>query len=223
MLSLLRELWRHWFRLPTPIDLGWSDRDALGLRQLTPYQEGRTWEDWAAHVRAHYPVRYFLNEVLPLWLKSWFVWPLERCWAWLLDHLVPSRRYHLLDLRGVDPIDRYQHGYIDPCDQFRIAGWASLMRWYREGGHDSETSDELRSKQHSEALDLVHYWTVTRLEREARCNQLRAAVTAIPTTADNRERYEAASDAWYCYFRENGQLDEAMWLRLAALRPYLWS
>jgi len=226
-MALLRFL-RHWLVLPSPIDLGWSESDALGLRQFDPYHEGKTWEDWTDHVKQHYPVRYFLLEVVPRWFRSWVVWPSRRIYELILDHLLPSRRYHQLDLRGVDPLSVYRHGYLDPCDVFWLAGWASLMRWDRERRRDTGTRkveierNSTSSTQYAEALELVHYWTVTRIEREEQCNQLHAAVNAILPSMANRERYEAAQDVWLKHFRASQELDQSMWSRLSALRTFLW-
>lgn len=198
------------------------------MRQFTPYQEGKTWEDWADHMRAHYPVRYFLSEVLPLWVKRRFVWPWQRLRDWVLDHAVPSRRYHLLDLRGIDPLSHYRHGYLDPCDVFWLAGWASLMRWHRESaGVKTQREldlnlDSTRHKLYCEALELVHYWTVTRAERAKESERLRAIVDEIQTTLENQSRYEAARDEWLEQYQASEKLEEAMWLRLAPLRPLLW-
>jgi len=217
---------RRWFRLPSPVDLGWSNSDALGLRQFTPYQEGKTWEDWVDHVRAHYPIRYVLLELLPMWVRRWVVWPLRRLRALVLDHALPRRRYHLLDLRGVDPLSVYRHGYLDPCEVFRLAGWACLLRWYRESGAEYDQRDldpeSTQFKQYDQAIELVHYWTITRVARDKQCDHLRAAVDRIPATPENRARHEAAKDHWLDHYRLSEELEEQMWLRLAALRPFLW-
>lgn len=224
---------RRWLRLPTPVDLGWSNSNALGMREFTPYQEGKTWEDWDAHCKAHYPVRYFLSEVLPLWIQMWFIWPLGRLRDWVLDHVVPRRRYHFLDLRGIDPISEYSHGYLDPCTVFYLAGWASLMRWHREDRNDPRQwmtaemlADPIHKDQiehHDEAMHLVHYWTVTRKEREDRDHALYLIVKGIDTIPENKEAYEEANHAWLEHHRESERLDEEMWLRLAAIRQFLWS
>lgn len=53
-------------KLPTPNELGWSDRhNALGMRSLTPFQEGKTWEDWDAYCAKNHPVKYFIVERIP--------------------------------------------------------------------------------------------------------------------------------------------------------------
>jgi len=229
-MNLLRLL-RDWARLPSPVDLGWSETDGLGLRQFTPYQEGKTWEDWDDYVRAEYPGRYFLVERVPRWFRRWFVWPLRHFRDLVLDHVLPSRRYHRLDLRGIDSLSAYRHGYLDPSEVFWLAGWASLMRWHGENRKRRERSqakgelepESTHSQQYYEALDLVRYWTVVRMEREKHCDTLRAAVDAILPTLANRDSYEAAQDAWLHHFRESQDLEQKMWLRLAALRTFLWT
>lgn len=215
---------RDLLRIPTPVDLGWSKHNALGMRELTPYQEGKTWEDWQEHIKEHYPIRYFLAAVLPLWVKLWLIWPVGRARDWLLDHCIPSRRYHLFDLRGIDPLSNYRHGYIDPCTVFWLAGWGSLLRWHKEDGQhlNPEDWESNSSAEQKEALALVHYWTVERVERDRRCDDLYRAVGAISPTPENREAYEAANQVWLAYYQESERLDQAAWLRLAAIKDYLW-
>ena len=223
-------------KLPSPKDLGWSEHNALGSRELTPYQEGKTWEDWDDHCRAHYPVRYFLIETLPMWLNEWFVWPFRRARRWILDRM-PGRRYHVLDLRGVDPLSNYRAGYLDPCEVFRLAGWASLMRWHRESerhGHHKDprkwaTEEDLKDPglrdqrdRFIEACDLVHYWTIVRVERDQESTRLRGLANAIEPTAENQEAYEAAEALWLAYWQESERLEDEMWLRLAVIRNFLW-
>jgi hypothetical protein len=216
-------------RLPSPVDLGWSEHNALGMRQFTPYQEGKTWEDWRDYVREKHPVKYWVNEEFPRWVKSTFVWPFERLRNKVLDHVVPSRRYHLLDLRGIDPLAEYRHGYLDPCQVMWLAGWGSLMRWHRESNTLGNSLDQLHPEtpdiqkaQYAEANALVHYWTVERIERDQRTTDFHNILDNIPITPENQAAYEKARDEWVDLYRESVQLEEKMWLRLAALRPFLW-
>jgi hypothetical protein len=225
---------RRLLRLPTPVELGWSDHNALGSRDFTPYQEGKTWEDWREHCRKQYPVRYFLAEVLPLVIKMSLLWPMGRVRDWVLDHVVPSRRCHILDLRGVDPLVTYRHGYMDPCHVFWLAGWASLMRWNRESAEGKNPRQWMTPEMHAdlgyqaqlqtydEAIALVEYWTVTRIERDRRCSDLYRVVKTIAPTPENRERYEAATDEWLSYYRESESLEDSMFMRLVAIRCHLW-
>lgn len=227
-------LLRRWLKLPTPVELGWSDVNALGMREFTPYQEGNTWDDWQEHCQKHYPVRYFLAEVFPFWFDRWFMWPLGRLRDWVLDHCLPSRRYHVFDLRGIDPLWKYRHGYVDPSHVFWLAGWGSLVRWYRESAADKDPRSWMTAEQqadpmhhaqlksYDELVALHHYWTVTRIERDQRCTELYNAANAVEPTAENRERYEAVQAEWLEHYRESQTLDESMWLRLAAMRAHLW-
>lgn len=223
---------RRLFRLPSPADLGWSDDDALMLREFTPYQDGKSWEDWHQFCRHNYPVKYFLVVTLPFLLKRWFVWPARRMVSAVLDYCLPSRRYHVLDLRGIDPLSQYSHGYLDPCEVFWLAGWGSLLRWHREEAerHDlSQLSAEEQAAYHAqlesygELKQLVHYWTVTRIRREHETQQLYQAAMAVRPTPENRALYEAAQRRWLDHCRETERLEDEMWLRLARLRSHLWS
>lgn len=224
------------FRLPSPVDLGWSEHNALGMREMQPYHEGKTWEDWDDYCRKHHPVLFFLWEVLPLWFKLHFLWPIERVKDWILDHTV--RRYHFLDLRGIDKLHDYRHGYIDPCEVFRLAGWASLMRWYRESerhGHLHDPRSWATEEQLAEdeglrdqrdrfvaACELVKYWTITRIEQSKAVDALWDAMEAIKPTQENKPIYDAAHTAWYNARMAADALEREQWLKLAAIRESLW-
>lgn len=224
---------RRLLRLPTPVDLGWSESNALGMREFTPYQEGHTWEDWRGHCRAHYPVRYFLSEIFPLWFSARFVWPLRRLRDWVLDYTVASRRHHKLDLRGIDPLmSEYRHGYLDPCTVFWLAGWHALMRWsreYRNNPREWMSPEEQAAPEnqgflqsYDELKELVAYWTVERLARDAHSHGCYEAMKEIEPTAENREAYEAASTKWLQARRAQEAREEEMWMRLCAMRAHLW-
>ena len=223
---------RQLFQLPSPSDLGWSKSNALRSHRFSPYQEGKSWEDWREHCIQHYPVRYFLSEVLPLEIKRWLVWPVRRVVTWVLDHCVPRRRYHVMDLRKIDPLHPYRHGYLDPCEAFWLSGWGALMRWHREGRHRQDprswmsAEDQVSCSAQIEAYDelsaLVQYWTVTRLGRAKEEDRLFEASSDIEPTPENRAIYEAAKHRWLEYYRESERLEEEMWGRLAKMRLYLW-
>ena len=91
------------FKLPSPQDLGRSDCNALPSRNFTPDCEGYTWEDWREEVKKKYPIKYFFSETMVDFIKYNMYYPIYRpikdtkyC---LVSHLVPGRRYHILDLR----------------------------------------------------------------------------------------------------------------------------
>lgn len=218
------------FHLPTPRELGWSS-DALGSRAFTPFQEGHTWEDWEEHVRAKYPIRYFLLETLPN--TVWY--PLRRFFKttfyWLRCHLLPGSRYHLLDLRGVDPLPpAYTHGYLDPCTVMQLAAWAALRAYVAEGPSDpgvwgtpEELAGSLKDQKffYDEAMELHEWWMHGRAVEQAKGDALYKAVDAsVPA---GKEAHEAATKAWLDYYRWMEEHEEEQFLRLCRIRRTLWT
>jgi hypothetical protein len=217
--------------LPGPRELGWSDHDCLGLRDFTPYQEGKTWEDWTAYVKEHYPVRYFLVETIPDWFRPTKMM-VKDAWYWVKCHTLPSHRFHLLDFRGVDPLHEYTHGYMDPCSIMKLAGWAALRIYIEkeEPWDPSEryTAEELEAQglthqkaDYDEAMALYHWWMVERGEEEAERMRLYRVMKDTPHT--NVEEYRAAKEPWHTAYDAHEAKEEEMFLRLVKLRPRLWT
>src|SRR5271170_3121827 len=90
-------------KLPSPVDLGWSQSNALEDEMFSDEPTGKTWQDWNKTVKEMRPVRYWISETFgdfvryKIWLP--IVQPIENARYWLVSHLVPSRRFHMLDLR----------------------------------------------------------------------------------------------------------------------------
>lgn len=236
MPSMIRRLVRKLYTLPGPKELGWGS-DGLRSQWLTPFQPGPSWEDWDRHVRQHYPVRYFIAETVPSKLE-----PIERvarAAAYFVKcHLNPRYRYHILDFRGVDPIDDYTHGYMDPCHMMWLAGWAALRRyverekpvdpasiWTPEQQAQDPTIQRAKAT-YDEAMALYRYWMVERREENAEEERLFKDAEAVKIEAvkrDDRAAFEAAQRVWLDYSQAREERGETMWMRLAALRPYLWT
>lgn len=223
---------RKFFRLPGPKELGWSDHDALGSRHFTPFQEGKTWEDWEEHVRKEYPVRFFLSETLPNFFRP-VGWKAGRVWYWIKCHVLPSHRFHLLDFRGVDPLHEYTHGYMDPCTVVWLAAWAALRSYVEKEEPTDPASwaspEELAEEplkdqkaRYDEAIELHRWWMKGRAAEEAEESRLHKAVDDARTTHD-REAYDEASRPWLEYHRWREDHDEEMFLRLCKLRRSLWT
>lgn len=229
-------------KLPSPKELGWSEHNALGCRDLTPFQEGKTWEDWDEYVKGKYPVRYWLVEELPK-----YFWPVRRkvkdAWYWVKCHTLPSHRWHKLDLRGVDPLSNYTHGYVDPCEVMKLAAWAALRSYVEKeldherylyegdaGYTDEELGEEWYKEQkrcrYDEPMALYKYWMEGRAaeqKEEARLFELTKINKKNALEALNKEEYEAASKEWLDYHRACEAREQEMFLRLCAIREYLWT
>lgn len=193
---------------------------------VTPFVEGRTWEDWDAYVRQNYPIRYFFWERLFPWFgHQWR--RLERSWYWLKCCFLPSYQYHKLDLRGIDPLEpKYTHGYLSPCDVLWLSAWASLRLYVLENPRDLGLVNEpelVRQKaEYDEAMALYHWWTVERVEAY---KEERHFIEEINKHRDAREKllYEQALDAWHAYQNAQTAKEDEMLQRLIKIRRSLWT
>jgi hypothetical protein len=225
------------FKLPSPKELGWSEHNSLGSRSLTPFQEGKTWDDWTEYVKEKHPVKYFLVETLPDFFRP-IGWKIGRIWYWLKCHVHPGYRFHLVDLRGVDPLSCYTHGYNDPSAVMFLAAWKALRDYIeKEEPVDPATwatpEEMLREglidqkvKCFDEPHALYKYWMEERVAEKAEEERLYALCKKDKKDAlaiANEDAYDKASEAWLAYHRACEAREQEMFLKLCALREYLWT
>lgn len=217
---------------PSPKDLGWSESGALGMRSITPFQPGKTWEDWHKYVRKHYPVRSALMGTKAYLVRKWK--RLGDVVYWIKCHTLPSYRFHLLDLRDVDPIRPYTYGYISPGDAIELAAWVCLKR-YVERARDpadwatpEQLEDDVKQQKadFDEAEALYIYWTKERKELRDRTMSLfhkmeAESKEALKTTKEPTEEYNLARQSWLESHDLEAQRAEEMLLRLVKIRPTL--
>lgn len=218
------------FAPPGPKELGWSKGGALPLWSITPFVDEKTWEDWREHVKAEYPVRYFLSEVVGRWV-SFQVSCVGRAWYWLKCHVLTSYQYHKLDLRGVDPVEpKYTHGYLSPNEVLWLAAWAALCLYIKEEPKDPalwmteedfKDPETLRQKQnYDEAQALYRWWTVDRLEDN--WERLYQDMQTCVKTGD-KERYVQARTLWLASMNHQEEKEDEMFERLMKIRRSLWT
>src|SRR6185295_2256450 len=101
--TMPKNFWKKLVGLPSPRDLGWSQHNALEDEEFSDEPKGKTWQDWHRYVKQLHPTKYFIVESLPKFFRYNVYWPIkrpiEKAHYWLVSHLIPSRRYHMLDLR----------------------------------------------------------------------------------------------------------------------------
>jgi hypothetical protein len=227
----MKSLFKLLFALPTPTELGMSDSDAIGSREMTPFQEGPMWEDWHAKVKELHPIKYFLSEKVGFWF-SMRAKNVADAWYWLL--CMTLYQHHKVDLRGVDPIDEYTHGYLEPCDEIRLACWKGLRRYVEKGEPQDPakwdvTEEERASEWHTrqkaaydEVMVLHHYWMEGRKqewdEEQVTYREMRAAAEAR-----DQEKYEAISATWLSKHKAMEDRAEEMLKRLISVRSSLWT
>lgn len=169
-----REKWWKIFHLPSPQELGWTDSDSNALPMSMFQRKGDdtpTWEDWEEKVRKEYPVRYFMSETLPMWFRTRIQRPIKDAWYWVVCHLLPSRRYHLLDLRQ----PTYKFGWIDSDTKMLYALFnilnqfveGEMSHWYCPSEEDVQTDNHLLYQRNNwlETKAIHYWWNVERLRQ----------------------------------------------------------
>jgi len=163
--------------LPGPRELGRSESGALpGFGFLSEEQKNDpdlyTWEDWEEEVKRDYPIAYYLRHTFP----SYFWVPKRRigdAWYWAKCKLLPSYKFHLLDLRTKDGGVNWGHGWRDRSFVLLIANFHILCQFVeKESAHDpceGMTSEEKEGCKdhphviaHNEMMSLYCWWKTGR-------------------------------------------------------------
>lgn len=234
---------RKLFKLPSPVDLGWSKHNALQSREFSPDCDGYTWEDWDVEVKRLHPIKYWIAETAgdfiryKIWLPVWR--PIENARYWLVSHLVPSRRYHFLDLRqprksgDIPNLDCYRWGWTDVPEKmlyamFNLLGEylnkeepSDVSKWY---SMEEINADPCLKSQHEsleEAKAIYHWWTVGRkLELDENSKLLtlwsNAKKNRSPDTKEFWDKLQESDKA------KEEKVDE-MAIRLLKIRKCLWT
>ncbi len=233
---------RHLLKLPSPVDLGWSKTNALESAQFSDEPKGKTWEDWHATVKEMHPVKYWIAETAADFIR-YNIWlpikrPFENMRYWLVSHLIPSRRYHMLDLRqpclkGSDQ-ECYRYGWCDVPDKMLYAMFNLLGEYLNKENPQEpiqwrtreqiEADEMLKTQQAAldEANAIYDWWTVTRhAEAGTRNHLLDDWIAARKVKAINRAEYLRTMLEAQEKFNED-KIDE-MVARLMKIRRSLWT
>lgn len=223
-----------WLEPPGPRELGRSDSDALPSALFgSDGTENYTWEDWAVEVKEKYPVRYWITHTF----QYAVVFPIQRKWTdfwdWVKCHTMPSKRYHLLDLRNPGPGIDYTHGWTD---QVQVITWACFvsLRNFVEKEHPVAprsrfTAEEFEAEpvfqesqaRHEEIMALYDWWMRGRVEEKAEEERLFSVTKELRR---GTPEHRTAIDTWIAYHRWREDVrDNEMLHRLINVRQYLWT
>lgn len=231
-MKYFRQLWK-WLQPPGPVELGRSERDALPMQDFGSMPGDYTWEDWEAEVQNAYPFRFWLTHTFP---RS-FLYPIRRrvsdVWYWLIDHLLSSRRFHLVDLRCPGPRLDYKHGWIDQPEAILYACFVLLRRYVEQecprnptADLDQARSDEERQifqeqvDRYHEIMAIYSWWMQGRLDEEDEERRLR---TVREEVRSDSQAFEAASQRWFEYREMRERREQEMLERLIRVRENLWT
>jgi hypothetical protein len=215
-------------KLPSPVDLGWSN--ALGSRHFHVAPGQKTWEDYIEHLKATFPIRAFIAITLYEFLY-YTVWcnikhPFIEVHYWLVSHIIPSRRYHMLDLRQPNG---YRYGWQDIDHRLVYAMFNLLNLFVEKEDRYCPTEEDVAAEPHLKAQrDACHeiqaiytWWNVDRIAAEKAIeneqNRLYGdwALRSLPTSDERAALYKMETDL--------DAKTEEMMIRLVKVRGWLWT
>lgn len=231
---MLGKIWHKYCGLPSVVEMGRSDYDALPSAMLPhSYPDGAyTWEDYDVEARRNFPIRYFLNRTVPEFFRP--VRRLKRVLTdavyWLKCHTLASHRFHMIDIRQPKgSYLTYRYGWID-SDYKMLYGMFAILCEYIEKEEPLDlrlqyTDAEIKSQglehqteTHDEAKALYRWWKV---EREDNFNVVENMLKASEDESreENRARYKQ-----YIQVRDEFDAkDTDMLIRLIKIRNSLWT
>lgn len=221
-------------KLPSPIELGWSEHNALEDEEWSDEPKGKTWQDWHRTVKEMHPVKYWFAETFgdfvryKVWLP--FTRPFEKARYWFVSHFIPSRRFHMLDLRQKD---EYQYGWADVPQKMLYAMFNllseflnketphDLTQWYTREQIEADEGMKRQQADIDEARAIYQWWTVGRKEEQGMHDKLLHDWSeARRNKSSNREHL------WeLLQFQEKANEDKTdeMIARLMKIRRTLWT
>lgn len=227
------------------MDLGW-DSNALEMREFSPDTDGHTWEEWEETVQEMHPVRFFFAETLADFIryKVWF--PIKRPFVdahyWFVSHFIPSRRYHMLDLR--QPMEKgalinhdiYRYGWRDVPEKMLYAWFNLLAEYMKEEPYDltndytmEQINADLGMKRQHESLqevkDILHWWQVERKQEYKTLSDIRGQWYKAHKDATARAK---GTDEKLYVVMHNAEKDietktDEMLTRVMKIRRSLWT
>lgn len=225
---------KNLFKLPSPVELGWSKYNALESRDFPNDPPGRSWEEWHETVKSMHPIKYFFVKTLTFWFTVNIWNKLKDFKYWIVSYIIPSRRFHFLDLRQPQGVcDSYQWGWTD-VDSKMLYAMFNLLGEYLNKEDPADLTDyysleeieaELNLKrQHEnlvEAKIIYNWWTAERKEDyKVMDDLLMAWVEARRNKSPNVEYL------WQLHKQCDEEFDkkeEEMLIRLIKIRKSLWT
>jgi len=231
------------FKLPSPVDLGRSKIDALPSREWTPDDEGYCWEDYDVEIKKLHPVKYFFIKTIGGFLEQEIWWrirrPVRDAWYWIVSHIVPSRRHHILDLRQPkrsDEANQYRYGWLD-TDHKMLYALFNLLNLFVKNELPSlyyPSKEEIEKEPHMQhqadlitEIRTIHWWWNIDRKDEIKANdQLLNQWSLLRKNKETRKNGEANKVFQQMKEEEDQKFankEDEMIARLMKIRRRLWS
>ena len=231
---MFKKLWHRYVELPTVVELGVAKNEALPSEMFHHEDNDYTWEKHYRVMKMRYPFRYWLNQTLPT-----YFWPVKRyiadAWYWLQCHLLPSYKFHLIDIRqpkdGSDP-HPYRSGWIDSDNKMLLAIFKILcdhvegeeplnVRTAYTPEQIVEYGLEDQAEHYDELMTLYNWWKVGRAKHLQSINDIAAIASAARKNKD--KKYNALMQSWIDADNLYQEIEEEMLIRVILIRKGMWT
>lgn len=110
------------------------------------------WDEWKDFNEARYPIRYFLQETLPMWIRVHITMRINN-WYWSLQHRFNPRHQYNIIRTSLKP------GYYDPDTLILYACMDNLKRFFEYKVPLIEwQSDEGHKKAYDTMKEIYDWW-----------------------------------------------------------------
>jgi len=227
------KLWKI-FHLPSPKELGWSKGNALPVALFKqPNDNTPTWEDWDAKMRQEYPVRYFFAETLPFWFKNQIQRRIKDTIYFIKCHVLPSHRYHMLDLRQPKKKGEYSYrwGWLDSDSKIVYALFNILNTFVRDELPDMHCPSEeevqanpylLSQRNNYLEIKAIHYWWNVERVRQSQAHDEMLTKWAEAKRTNDPNEHQLWGDLQKIEAEAEAK-EEEMIIRLIKIRRSLWT
>ena len=228
-----QKLWKI-FHLPSPKELQWADTNALPIALFkNPNDNSPTWEDWEEKMRKEYPVRYFFAETIPYWFRVLLERRIKDAIYFIKCHLLPSHRYHKLDLRQPKKKGEYSYrwGWLDSDSKILYALFNILNTFVKDElpnmycpSEEDVQANPYLLEQRNNYLEIkaIHYWwNIERPRTLRQHDELLSAWAAAKRTHDPEEH--KLWDELQKVEEAAATKEDEMIGRLIKIRRFLWT
>lgn len=166
----------RFLRLPTVIELGRSNINALPCHLFDSGKDKYNWKSYEAEMRKDYPIKYFIYYTLNYWFSRNIIKPTKDFKYYIISHTI--RKYHLLDLRSKE--FEYSYGWRDADTQMLLAlmkimenfiieqDTVNHIVWLKEESAKDPDNKEFGWNESikfcEDLLDIQKWWRVGRVE-----------------------------------------------------------
>lgn len=238
--------WKKIFRFPGPKEFGMSKHNhSMPIRDFPPHDGRPCWEDYEDKLQELYPVRFFFAYTARNFFryKCWFPMtrPIKNSYYWLQCHMLPSYRFHMLDLRQpkstISSIDNYRYGFREVADRMLLANFSLLNEFIEKSAPHCPTEADIANtpveagrnhliRQKDSYLEMMAIYTWWNIERKVAAKEIvemRDSWWNFHKTEPSSDKTEMAHKYLLAIEERFTSKEDEMLIRLMKIRQSFWT